>query len=369
MILRNQFRFVLEMLKQDGSPLGQVPLACDWEPALECARFGALRRFQLAAIGTDTAAEIRPVWDGKRGQPYVGAIEVALTVPGAGDVVSRVPTTYFKSVAREASAPFVQKGTLRSGEAFDYLVTAFATGATSAERPRARFSIEEVPVPLHLKLSRLSDFEAESVPCGPQDEQDIRVFIPQTVLDEVAALTREAGAVEVASVLIGHNHRDRATGDLFLEVTAQIPARHSLASAVKVTFTPETWTAVTGLINLRRSDEQMIGWFHSHPARHWCNAKCPPEARERCPLQRTFFSADDCDVQRTVFSRANSVALLVTNTDAGLQHAAFAWRNGVIEQRGFHIIQNQNSPHPATAPAEVTAATIGEPEHEKNCPD
>jgi hypothetical protein len=100
---------VLEMLKQDGSPLGQVPLVCDWEPALECARFGALRRFQLAAIGTDAAAQILPVWDGKRGQPYIGAFEVALTVPGAGDVVSRVPTTYFKSVAREASAPFVQK--------------------------------------------------------------------------------------------------------------------------------------------------------------------------------------------------------------------------------------------------------------------
>ena len=56
------------------------------------------------------------MWDGKRGQPYVGAIEVALTVPGAGDLVSRVPTTYFKSIAREASAPFVQKGTLRSGK-------------------------------------------------------------------------------------------------------------------------------------------------------------------------------------------------------------------------------------------------------------
>ena len=369
MILRNPYRFVMEMLTPDGQPLGQVSLSCDWEPALECARFSAIRRFPIAAIGPDAAAEIRPLWDSKRGQPYVGAIEVALTVPGAGLVVARVPTGYFKRVAREASAPFLQSGKLKTGEAFDYLVAAFSESTPPTAQPKARFEVEEVPVPLSLTSSLLDEFEANSLPNGPQHEEDSRVFIPRTLLDELDELTRAAGAVEVASVLIGRHHRDRVRGDLFLEVTAQIPARHSPASSVNVQFTPQTWTAVQGLLRLRRSDEQMVGWFHSHPARHWCNTQCPPEARARCPLQRTFFSTDDCDVQRTVFSRASSVALLVTDTDAGLQHAAFSWRNGVIVERGFHIIQNRNSPQPAAAATPATTAIIGELEYEKDCPD
>ena len=369
MILHNPYRFVMVLLTQDGRPLGQVPLVCDWEPALECARLDAIRRFPIAAIGADASAEIRPVWDGKRGQPYVGTFEVTLIVPGEGNVMSRVPPSYCKGLAREASVPLVQSGRLKSGEGFDYLITAFPNGPSRADGPKAPFAIEEVPVPLRLQSSLAADFEAKSVRCGPQHEQDIRVFIPQTLLDEVDALTRAAGELEVASVLIGRPHRDRTSGDLFLEVTAQIPARHALASSVKVTFTPETWTAVQGLLQLRRSDEQMVGWFHSHPARFWCNAQCPAEARQRCPLQRTFFSADDCDVQRTVFSQAYSVALLVTNTDAGLHHAAFSWRNGIIEQRGFHIINHHHKLLPADATPAAMPALIGEPEYEKHCPD
>ena len=369
MILRNSHRLVLEMRKPDGRPLGQFPLKGDWEPAFEWTRFSALRRFPIAAIGMDAIAEIRPVWDTLRGQPYVGTFEIALTVPGKGQVVSRVPTRYFKDQARAASAPLVQRGQLKAGEAFDYLIAAFPDDQPKPALARARFEIEEVPVPLPLKESHLIGFEARSTACGPQHEQDIRIFIPQTVLEEVDALTRAAEAVEAAAVLIGYHHRDRVSGDLFLEITAQIPARHSLASSVKVQFTPDTWTAVQRLIDLRRSQEQMVGWFHSHPARHWCNAQCPAEARQRCALQRTFFSADDCDVHRTVFSKASNVALLVTDTDAGLEHAAFAWRDGMIEQRGFHIIQNSTHPHPVPAATPAAAAIIGEPEHEKDCPD
>jgi hypothetical protein len=83
-------------------------------------------------------------------------------------------------------------------------------------------------------------------------------------------------------------------------------------------------------------------------------------------MQRSFFSADDCDVHRTVFFKAFHIALLVTNTDAGLEHALFSWRNGVIVQRGFQILKNEEEQNPAIAP--VAVATIGEAENEKACP-
>jgi hypothetical protein len=279
-----------------------------------------------------------------------------------------VPNSYFKSLAGDASAPLVKKGSLQAGEQFDYLVTAFPSPpiAPGSIQTRARFQVEEVSTPLPLKSSLVEDFSARSTAVGDQNEEDIPVFIPQPVLAEVDQLTREAAGVETASILIGHLHRDRTSGELFLEVTAQIPARNSQATATKVTFGPETWNAVQSALALRSGNEQWVGWFHSHPAASWCNPKCPPEDRAQCPLQRSFFSADDCDVHRTVFSKAFHIALLVTNTDAGLQHALFSWRNGVIAQRGFHVLGREGDQNPDVAP--VAAATIGDAENEKSCP-
>ena len=364
------YRLVLELRKRDGTPLGQVPMAADWEPALEAARFLALRRFPFAAAGPNSVAELRPAWHEKLGQPYIDAMEVALQVPGAGELSCRVPKSYFKALASEASGPLVQKGSLQAGELFDYLVTAFPSppAGRGVAQPRARFEVEEVPTPLPLKSSILEDFNARSIAVGDRNEEEIPVFIPQNVLAEADQMTRDAAGVETASVLIGHMHRDVPGGDLFLEVTAQIPARNSQATATKVSFGPDTWNAVQAALALRGENEQWVGWFHSHPAAFWCNPKCPPEARAQCALQRSFFSADDCDVHRTVFFKAFQIALLVTNTDAGLQRALFSWRNGVIVQRGFHMIGNENEKDQKPAVTTFAAATIGDAENEKTCP-
>jgi len=370
MTLLQPNQLVLELRKQAGGPsLGQVPVAAshDWEPAMEAVRFHALRRFPSAVIGATAAAEVRPVWHEKLGQPYVSSLEVALPVPGAGEISRPVPNRYFKALASAASGPLVEKGVLAAGEPFEYLVAAFPSPpARMAAPPRARFAVEEVSPPLPLKSSWLEDFVSRASACGDQHAEDIPVFIAQSVLAEAEQMTRDAAGVETASVLLGHLHRDRAGGDLFLEVTEQIPARNSQATATKVSFGPETWNAVRAAQALRGENEQWVGWFHSHPAFAWCSPQCAPEARAQCPLQRSFFSADDCAVMRTVFSKAFQIALLLTHTDAGLQHALFSWRNGVIAQRGFHILGTDGEPTPAVAP--VAAATIGDAEHEKSCP-
>lgn len=367
MTTRQPYRFVMELLKRDGTRLGQVPVVADWEPALEAARFTAMRRLPLAAIGADAVAEFLPAWHERLGQPYICAVNVSLQVSGAGEFSSRVPTSYFKTLAVAASAPLVHNGSLREGEHFEFLVAAFPSPppATADSRQRARFDIQDVPTSLPLQSSALEDYNARSTAVGDRNEADIAVFIPRDVLAEADHMTRDAAGLETASVLIGHLHRDVQTGDLFLEVTAQIPARNSQATATKVSFGPETWAAVHAALALRGGNEQWVGWFHSHPAASWCNPKCSPQDRAQCPLQRSFFSADDCDVHRTVFSKAYQIALLVTNTDAGLQHALFSWRNGVIVQRGFNIIGNEKDKNQAVA---AVAATIGDAENDKPCP-
>lgn len=65
---RQTHQFVMVLQKRDGSPLGQVPLAADWEPALEAARFQVVRRLPDAAIGANAVAEIRPAWHEELGR-------------------------------------------------------------------------------------------------------------------------------------------------------------------------------------------------------------------------------------------------------------------------------------------------------------
>lgn len=364
---RQPYQFVLELRKGDGSPLRQVPVAADWEPAWEAVRFLALRKFPHATIGAEARAELRVSWDERKGQPYVGALEVALAVPNGGELSCRLPKSFFKTLATEASRPLVEKGLLQSAERFHYLITAFpaALPERRTSKSKAGLEIEEVAVPVPVRASWLTEFSSRSVPAGEQNEADIPVFLPEHILAEADQLTQRAGGLETASVLLGHLHRDRENGELFLEVTAQIPTRNSEATATKISFGPETWNAVHQALALRQGNEQWVGWFHSHPAFAWCGSQCSPADRAQCPLQRSFFSADDCDVQRTVFSRAFHIALLVTHTDAGLQHALFSWRDGAITQRGFHILGNETEKKPAVA--RVAAATIGDAENEKNC--
>ena len=280
----HHYLFALELLKQGaGTPLGRVPVTADWEPAAEAARWLALRRFPAAA-GAAAVAEFRPAWHPRLGEPWVDGFQVLLQIPGVGEVSCPVSNRYFKSLAVAASSPLVQQGSLKAGEQFDYLVTAYPATPPppgNAQR-RPRLAVEEVPTTLPLRASSLGDFLARAFSPGGHHEEDIPVFIPQAVLREAEEMTRVAGAVETASVLIGHLHRDLAGGDLFLEVTAQIPARNPQATATQVTFGPETWDAVHAAVALRGENEQMVGWFHSHPAAAWCNPKCSPGRSARC---------------------------------------------------------------------------------------
>ncbi|PWU21221.1 MAG: hypothetical protein C5B50_02220 [Verrucomicrobia bacterium] len=366
MTTRQPHRYVMELFKRNGAALGQVPVVADWEPAWETARFAALRRFPIATIGPGAVAELRPVWHTDLGAPFVGAVEVALQLPGVGEVSCQVPTTYFKSFAGAASAPFVGKGLLKSGEYFNYRIAAFANPPEPPMNPqrKPRFQIEEVSEPLPIRAASLNDFNKRSSAVGEQNESDIRVFVSKQVVAETEQLARAAGGLETASILVGHVHRDPG-GELFLEVTAQIHARYAEATATKVSFGPETWDAVSHALALRGKNEQWLGWWHLHPSSAWCNPKCAPEERAKCPLQRSFFSSDDCDVHRTVFPKAFQVALLITSTDAGLRHAMFSWRNGLIVQRGFHILATNGELNPALVPD--ATATIGDDQDEKAC--
>lgn len=343
-MIRERHQFALELERRDKTPLGQFPVSMDWEPARQCARLKALR----SGLPAGLEASIEPRWEATVGKPYVESVCIRL----AGTSVV-VPSTYFRTAALQIARTLVAEGRLTAGERFHYGVVAFPL---EREIPRPLFSVEEVEASLPLKPARMP----AAVEFGTQVPEDLPVLVPQSVLDEAAALTRHAEANEIGGILIGHVCIDDERRDLFVEITALIPARHAFSESTKITFTAETWTAVDAAIQLRRRDEQMLGWFHSHPAKYWCSPNCSPDARKKCPLSRSFFSAEDCLLHRTVFPMAHCCALLVTNTDAGLKYGMFGWRHGMIAHRGFHIL---NATDNAGEPEE---AVIGG-NHEEAC--
>ena len=158
------------------------------------------------------------------------------------------------------------------------------------------------------------------------------------VLREAAAAATAAGMLEAGGILLGKLVRDSGSGDLSIDITAQIPAREAIADDASLRFTADTWRAVHAAISLRRAGEQILGWWHSHPAALWPCGNCPPERRSGCPSNRAFFSSMDAGFHRTAFQGAHNVALLLSfHADPAPRFDLFGWRRGMVSARGYYI--------------------------------
>ena len=332
MAIRDGHHYAIEILRADGTEAGQRAASVDWAPAREWVRWLALRRGVAPAEALLAEARIGAVWAADLGAPYLAGVTVEAL--GAGGVPEVLPIEYFSDAAQAIAREMVGEGRLENGETFRYRPMAFAR---AEEVPPVRHSSAKAP-PIVIGTGALREVADPVVAEGDQDPDDARVLIPAEVLEETAALTLAHAGVETGGILIGHLQRDETAAELYLEVTAQIPARHTEGSLTKLTFTPETWSDARAAIALRRRGEIQLGTWHSHPVKAMC--QCPEEKRRNgCPLGRGFFSADDRVLHRTVFSRAFNVGLVVSDIrDAPPSFALFGWRRGLIERRGFHRI-------------------------------
>ena len=336
--VRDDYRYVLELFRTNGEAVGQVTLTPDWEPAIECARFAGLRAFGTWATQPGAERQVEPLWHDEIGEPYVRAFRVHFEATHAPAWYEDFPATmYFGESARTATAELVESGTLTKGDRVVYRVAAFAHPTPEPGlRPSAFDSVDTTPA-LAVRPTSISALLATAVQCADRVTHDTEVLLPQWAVDEASTLTRGAGARETGGILIGHLHRDPVTREFLLEVTAQIPARHTTGDAVKLTFTSDTWTDVRNTIALRRRDEMMLGWWHSHPAIEWCK-DCSLESQRVCHLASGFLSAEDKALHRAMFPRAFSIALVMTHTVAGVGATLFGWRSGLLEKRGFHLL-------------------------------
>jgi proteasome lid subunit RPN8/RPN11 len=336
------YQYTLDILSKESRPLDRVVLAPDWTPALEWVRFEGIREGRLPAVTAAVPGVVEPVWDGRVGEPIVAAFRAVVRAEGGGEVAREIPKTYVRGLAQQASAQLVERGVLQAGDSFRYVISAFL--APRPDEPRSDgFSVEEIVQPLPLADAPLSFFFGHSVPAGPDEPAGrMPVFLPRWVLGEAVELARQAGDVETGGVLVGKLRRDSgghaAAREIFVEITAQVPASHTLSQSTKLTFTAETWAAVQAAVTLRRQNELMLGWWHFHP--DFCRLRnCPVERRAGCPGASPFFSAEDVHLHATCFPSAYHVALLVSDrTPEGMTWSVFGWSQGMVGARGFHVL-------------------------------
>jgi proteasome lid subunit RPN8/RPN11 len=345
---QHAYQYALDFFREDGSALAQVPVTPDWAPALEWAHFDGVRHAQLpAVIPADLSARavIEPVWHAQSGEPFVRAVRVTIAAHHGGVVMREIPSTYFAGLAQSTAVQLVEKKALQRGEVFRYLLTARAGEPQALAEPEpGGFSVEEIEQPLPLDEQSLEEFFRGSIPSGTETVgEDMPVFIPRHVLDEATALARKAGDFETGGVLVGKLHRDRSVPEIFVEITALIPAAHTEAGATKLTFTAETWAAVRTAIALRKRGEAMTTWFHSHV--DFCRLRnCPVERRKDCDAARPFLSAEDLHLHAACFGRAFHTALLISESTAdGYTASLFGWRHGLVVPRAFHIIEDPSA--------------------------
>jgi len=333
-------RYIIEFHSEAGLPLGQVAVEVDFAPALEWTRLAGVRSGRIAFADYDGPVSVVPLWHVTLSRPYVQGFRVQWNSKETGRFFCDFSTGYFKGLVASASTLLVEAGKLEAGDRFIYLITAYP-GEPEARPNGEGFAIEDIAPAISVRQSALSRFVHSASVQGCFEPELHPVFIPGRVLAEVTSLTQEAQKIETGGFLIGHLHHDAAAPEVFVEVTAQVPATETVREQSRLRFTSDSWTAARNAILLRHKGEILLGWWHSHPVKYWNCKDCPPEKQKTCALSQGFLSEHDRSLHRTVFFRAWCIAMVVSDVSYGDPTiCVFGWNRGILDPRGYHILNS-----------------------------
>jgi len=339
-MLRNQHRYVAEASDRNGQRLGELVLAPDFTPAAEWSHLQGMRCGVLSALAHHGPGTVEPVYDENLGRPYIAGICVRFDEGAPSHKDPLIPWRYFQQCVEGSARRLVEDGTLRAGESFVYRICAFpARPDETTPTAVSETLVGETPVALTLDHATLTPrrVRADRMCEAAWNAADYPVFVHPEVLDEAAELARAAGDHETGGILVGHLLRDTVTREIHAEITAQIPATQAHAGSTHLRFTAETWSAVSDALALRKRNEIWLGWHHYHP--FFCR-KCEAAQQNRCTLSHPFFSRDDCELHRTVFDTAFSVALLLSDIgEPSFSYDWFGWRHGTVAARGCYLLK------------------------------
>ena len=177
--------------------------------------------------------------------------------------------------------------------------------------------------------------------------------------------------METGGILAGHLYKDNASYELFAVISALIPAEHTDATSVKLSFSPETWQAARAAVQSRGRGEIRPARFIPIPLAS--GASAARKRKRRAQLRSQFFSADDQALHRAVFMAPFLIALVMGDRpllEGGWDEAVpsmYGWRDGAVEPRPFYLIESD--PCDTPVPASVGAGDLTEATGGSTCPE
>ena len=142
------------------------------------------------------------------------------------------------------------------------------------------------------------------------------IYVYDQVLADVIGHSETDLNRELGGFLLGGLHRDR---EVYVEVREFLPAIDTRSRAASLTFTHDTWAAMTRQVEVDYPDELVLGWQHTHPG------------------LGVFFSAHDLFIHRHFFSQPWQIALVV---DPRIRRLGFfQWQGEQVVDCGFVYVR------------------------------
>jgi proteasome lid subunit RPN8/RPN11 len=339
------YQYRLEFFRiRGGERVHELPLArAEFNRAIEATFFDALRRGRFTEYALPlTRARIEPRFARER-TPDARGFRVVLPLPDGGEQTRDFPAEFFERRALRVGAELVRARCVPNNSTLLYQLTAYLDRDDEPVARGIRFALEPESIDVPIRSGSLRGHGPREAWDNPRPDE-MPVLIPRRVIGEAIEEAARAPAREVGGALLGHLRRDDATGELFLEVTCQVPAEETTATELSVTFTPTTWARVREVIEVRCAGEIFVGWVHSHP--FGLCAECPARPPSQCVDKVLFFSSDDEFLMEQLFPRPFMVGLLSAcepRLRAALGHEPvrlFGWSECEIVPRGFAVIDD-----------------------------
>jgi hypothetical protein len=308
--------FAIEVRRADGSLAGvsdASPSSC-----VDDAWFRGVQAGQLPNGGELPALRVVPTWhDGQR--PAITGLSVSL----GGDEARHYPREVFSSEAHALIQRLLGEGRLEKLEKVSWTVIAREDEPGS---PRAAVRAHRAPFP----------FEPASLPHAAPGAYEI--CVDAGMLRRLRDRIRRTGSVEGAELLVGHLRHDAGRAALELSIVDALPLEPGPggSSSTHFSFDAVAIAAARRRVLERQDGALPCGWHHNHNPCEGCWQQ--PD----CKVDWVFFSADDREVQATLFASPQMVALVggklgeLPARRPGFR--LYGWHHGRVVERPFRVV-------------------------------
>jgi proteasome lid subunit RPN8/RPN11 len=153
---------------------------------------------------------------------------------------------------------------------------------------------------------------------GDLHPEALPILIYDAVLEQILSYSEMDLARELGGFLIGDTHEEP---EPHIEIRRFLPATGVKRGHTSVTFTHETWSALTREVDTCFPGERVVGWQHTHPG------------------FGIFLSSHDLFIHRHFFSAPWQVALVVDPRRQ--EFGFFQWRGEEIVDCGFICVDDE----------------------------